>query len=66
MQRLAASCMTARFFIAPLLTILEGLALEPKSPPIRAWFGMALLAGGAGCLVFAPAEEPEVKGLELH
>ena len=56
MRRLSASRMTARFLLAPLFTVLAGIALEPTSPPLRAWFGMALLAGGAGWIVFAPAE----------
>lgn len=62
MRRLAASRMTARFLLAPLFAILAGLALEPILPPVRAWIGMALLAGGAGWLVFAPAEESEGEG----
>jgi len=61
MRRLAASRMTARFLLAPLFTILAGMALEPALPPVRAWFGMALLTGGAGWLVFAPAEEIDVE-----
>ena len=60
MRRLAASRMTARFFLAPLFAILAGMALEPTSPPVRAWLGLALLAGGAGWLVFAPEEITEV------
>lgn len=59
MRRLSASRMTARFLLAPLFAILAGLVLEPVSPPARAWLGMALLAGGAGWLVFAPADESE-------
>lgn len=64
MRRLAASRMTARFLLVPLFAILAGLALEPTSPPARAWLGMALLAGGAGWLVFAPVEKTEVEELE--
>ena len=60
MRRIAASRMTARFLLAPLFTILVGMALEPTSPPAHAWLGVALLAGGAGWLVFAPAEKTEV------
>jgi drug/metabolite transporter (DMT)-like permease len=63
MRRLAASRMTARFLLAPLFTILVGMALEPTPPPVRAWFGMVLLAGGAGWLVFAPAETSELEPL---
>jgi drug/metabolite transporter (DMT)-like permease len=64
MRRLAASRMTARFLIAPLFAILTGMALEPTSPPVRAWLGMALLAGGAGWLVFAPDERTKVEELD--
>jgi drug/metabolite transporter (DMT)-like permease len=59
MHRMSASRMTAPFLLAPLFTVLAGLALEPSSPPLRGWLGMALLAGGAGWLVFAPAETPD-------
>jgi drug/metabolite transporter (DMT)-like permease len=64
MRRLAASRMTARFLFGPLFTILAGMALEPTSPPLRAWFGIALLAGGAGWLAFAPGEKTEVDELD--
>ena len=64
MRSLAASRMTARFLFGPLFTILAGLALEPTSPPVRAWFGMALLAGGAGWLAFAPEGKIEVEELD--
>ena len=64
MRHLAASRMTARFLLAPLFTILAGTALQPGSPPARAWLGMALLTAGAGWLVFAPAEE--TNGSELN
>ena len=63
MRQLAASRMTARFLLAPLFTILVGMALEATPPPVRAWFGMVLLAGGAGWLVFAPAETTELEPL---
>jgi drug/metabolite transporter (DMT)-like permease len=66
MPRLAASRMTARFLLAPLLTIFVGMALEAPSLSVRAWLGTVLLAGGAGWLVFAPAETTEVAGLELR
>jgi len=61
MRRLAASRMTARFLLAPLFAIILGMALEPTSPPVRAWIGMALLAGGAGWLAFGPAERTQVE-----
>ena len=64
MRRQAASRMTARFLLAPLFAVLAGMALEPTSPPLRAWLGLALLAGGAGWLVFAPTEKTTVGELE--
>jgi hypothetical protein len=69
MRRLGASRMAARFFLAPLFAIVAGMALEPSFPPVRACFDIALLAGSAGWLVFAPAEEPNVKkiaSLNVH
>ena len=64
MRRLAASRMTARFLLTPLFTILAGMILDRASPPGRAWLGMALLAGGAGWLVFAPPQRTEEEELE--
>jgi len=61
MRRLAASRMAARFLLAPLFAIVAGMALEPTFPPPRGWLGIALLAGGSGWLVFAPAEKPDMK-----
>jgi drug/metabolite transporter (DMT)-like permease len=66
MRRLAASRMTARFLLAPLITVLAGMALEFPALSARAWLGIALLAGGAGWLVFAPAERNDVEGLNLR
>ena len=64
MRGLAASRMTARFLLAPLFAILAGMIVDRASPPGRAWLGIALLAGGAGWLVFAPAEKAEGEELE--
>lgn len=60
MRRLAASRMTARFLLAPLFAILGGMVLQPIPLSARAWLGLALLAGGAGWLAFAPGEKTEV------
>ena len=65
MRRLGASRMTARFLLAPLFAILAGMALEPASPPVRGWLGVAFLAGGAGWLLFAPPERTEEGELSL-
>jgi len=56
MTRMAASRMTARFLLAPLLASVAGLALERMLPPVRGALGLLLLAAGSGWLVFAPAE----------
>jgi drug/metabolite transporter (DMT)-like permease len=63
MRSLSASRMTARFLFGPLFTVLAGMALEPTSLPVRAWLGIALLAGGAGWLAFAPGVNIEVEEL---
>lgn len=65
LRRLAASRMTARFLLAPLFAIIAGIVLQPTFPPLRGWLGLPLLAGGAGWLVFAPAErnDAEERGL---
>lgn len=66
MRRLAASRMTARFLLAPLITIVAGMALQAPLLSARAWFGIALLAGGAGWLAFSPAERSDLEGLNLR
>ncbi|MFP5229776.1 MAG: hypothetical protein ACLGXA_19355 [Acidobacteriota bacterium] len=55
MRRLTASRLTAAFLFAPLFAALAGLALERMLPPVRSLLGLALLAGGASWLLFAPA-----------
>lgn len=64
MRWLAASRMTARFLLTPLFAIFAGTILDRASPPGRAWLGMALLASGAGWLVFAPAEKTDDEELQ--
>jgi drug/metabolite transporter (DMT)-like permease len=56
MPRLSASRMTTRFLFAPLLTILAGFVLERPGLTVRSGLGIALLAAGAGWLLFAPEE----------
>jgi drug/metabolite transporter (DMT)-like permease len=58
MQRMSAARMTTRFVLAPLMTILIGMALERPAVGLRTWAGLVLIAAGAGWLLFAPAEEP--------
>lgn len=61
LRRLSATRMTARYLVAPLFTILLGMALERPSIGARFWLGLALLAAGAGWLLFAPEEQPEIR-----
>jgi drug/metabolite transporter (DMT)-like permease len=65
LRRLAASRMTARFLLAPLFAIVAGIVLQPTFPPLRGWLGLALLAGGSGWLVFAPAERSDAEERDL-
>jgi drug/metabolite transporter (DMT)-like permease len=65
LRRLAASRMTARFLLAPLFAIVAGIVLQPSFPPLRGWLGLALLAGGSGWLVFAPAERSAAEERDL-
>ena len=58
MRRMSAVRMTTRFLIAPLLANLIGLALLRPHVQLQAWFGLALIALGAGWLLFAPESEP--------
>jgi drug/metabolite transporter (DMT)-like permease len=48
----------ARFLVVPLVTIVEGLVLLRPELTGRMVVGMALLAGGAGWLVWSRAERP--------
>jgi drug/metabolite transporter (DMT)-like permease len=66
LSHMGASQMTARFLLAPLFAALAGLVLEQRLPPLRAFLGMALLAGGSGWLVFAPAEPAVEERLSLR
>ena len=61
MRRMAASRMTARFLLAPLLAILAGMALERSAPPLRGWIGMALLAGAQDGSCWRAQETPKRK-----
>jgi drug/metabolite transporter (DMT)-like permease len=61
LRRLAASRMTARFLLAPLFAIVAEIVLLRMVPPLQDWVGLALLAGGSGWLVFAPAERSDAE-----
>lgn len=57
LSRMSASRMTARFVLAPLLTVLAGIALEQPQITARMTIGVALLAIGAAWLLFANEKE---------
>jgi drug/metabolite transporter (DMT)-like permease len=59
MRRMSAVQMTTRFLIAPLIANLIGLALLRPHVEIQSWIGLLLIVGGAGWMVFAPAEKGE-------
>jgi drug/metabolite transporter (DMT)-like permease len=61
LRRVAASRMTARFLLAPLFAIVAEIVLQPMVPSLQGWMGLALLAGGSGWLVFAPAERTDAE-----
>jgi prepilin signal peptidase PulO-like enzyme (type II secretory pathway) len=50
----------ARYLVIPLLTILESFVLMRPEWTIRMGFGTALLAAGAGTLLFWKAGEEEI------
>ena len=65
LREMSAVRMTARFILAPLLTILAGIALEQPAVTTRMVLGVALMGAGSMWLVFAPDEVSE-KGTFLN
>jgi drug/metabolite transporter (DMT)-like permease len=61
LPRMAASRMTARFLLAPLLAIVADILLQPMMPPLQGWVALVLLAAGSGWLVFAPPERTDAE-----
>ncbi len=59
LRHMEAVPMTTRFLVAPLLANLAGLALLRPAVSLRAGFGLALIAIGAGWLLFVRVNEPE-------
>jgi hypothetical protein len=49
----------ARYFVIPLLTVLESFVLMRPESTVRIWSGTALLAAGAGLLLFWKSGEEE-------
>jgi drug/metabolite transporter (DMT)-like permease len=62
MRRMTATRMTTRFLIAPLIANVAGLILLRARVNLRDGLGLALIAMGAGWLLFADEDEPETSG----
>jgi len=56
---------SARYLVIPLLTVVEGYVLVRPEWTVRMGFGAALLAAGAGMLLFLKVDEEET-GLSLR
>jgi drug/metabolite transporter (DMT)-like permease len=66
MGRMSAGRMTTRYVLAPFIAILVGLALMQPVVGARVWLGLALMAGGAGWLLFAPVDGGDGDGAKLN
>jgi drug/metabolite transporter (DMT)-like permease len=68
MRRMSAARMMTRFLLAPLMANLIGLLVLQPAVSLRDGLGLALVAMGAGWLLFAREEGPETSGatLKLH
>ncbi len=66
MRRMSAVRMTTRFVLTPMMASLMGLVLLQPAVTLRAGLGLALMAVGAGWLLFAPLDrQPEASPLSL-
>ncbi len=54
MRRTSATAMSTRYVLAPLIAILVDMGIARPIVEARTWFGLLLIAGGAGVLLFAP------------
>lgn len=66
MRRVSAAQMTTRFLIAPLLANVISLAYLRPHVGIQSWIGLALIAAGAGWLVFGQTEARNTETLGLN
>ena len=64
MKRMAATRMSTRFVIAPLIANIAGLILLRAKIGVRDWAGLLLIALSVGWLLFA-RDEPEQPGSSL-
>ena len=65
MRHMSATRMTTRFLLAPLIANLIGLFLLRPAVSLREGLGLLLVASGAGWLLFAKQDEPELAGSSL-
>lgn len=65
MRRMFAARMMTRFLLAPLIANLIGLLVLRPAVSLRDGLGLALVAMGAGWLLFARVEGPETNGSTL-
>lgn len=68
MPRISAPRMTTRYVWGPLLALLVGVVVEHAGRAVqpRTWLGLALMAAGAGWMLFAPREESRLSILPLN
>jgi drug/metabolite transporter (DMT)-like permease len=64
-RHMSAAQMTARFLIAPWLTILAGIALERPTVAMRMALGVVLIAVGGGWLLFARDPDTGSERIEI-
>jgi drug/metabolite transporter (DMT)-like permease len=65
MPRMAASRMTTRFVLAPLMAILISMALDRPSVGLLTWAGLLLIAAGAAWLLSAPDDHADADSSTL-
>jgi drug/metabolite transporter (DMT)-like permease len=65
LRHMSAARMTMRFILAPLLTILAGIALEQPAITTRMILGIVLMTAGALWLLLAPVEDIERSAIRI-
>jgi drug/metabolite transporter (DMT)-like permease len=65
MRHMSATRMTTRFLLAPLIANLIGILLLRPAVNLREGLGLLLVACGAGWLLFAKEDKPEMDGVPL-
>jgi drug/metabolite transporter (DMT)-like permease len=59
LRQMSAVRMTTRFILAPLLTVLTGIAIEQPAISIRMILGILLMAAGAGWILLTPEDDAQ-------